>query len=89
MDEAPFVSIFYVTVIWESFSEQTALTLDILISAAFFRALTHPHHPFLPLKREAAALLHFGTFIRIFLSAVYLRFTLLPVIGSSWLIVLK
>lgn len=88
MDEAPFVSIFYVTVIWESFSEQTALTLDILISAAF-GALTHPHYSFLPLKREAAALLHFGTFIRIFLSAVYLRFTLLPVIGSSWLIVLK
>lgn len=55
----------------------------MLISAAFFRALMHPHHLSLSLTREAEALLHFGIFIGIFPSAVYLRFSLLPLIVSS------
>lgn len=43
----------------------------------------HPHQLFLSLTREAAAVLHFEIFIGIFPSAVYLRFSLLPLIVSS------
>lgn len=82
-DGAPFVSVFYVPVIWGSFSEQTVLSLGILIFAAFFRALMYPQHLFLSLKIVTAALLHVGIFIWICPSHVYLRFSLLPMIASS------